>query len=327
MGHKGPRRGSIAYWHRSRAKKLAPRVRAWARKGIGGKGLDGFAAYKVGMTQVTTIDDSESPTKGQTVVKPVTIVEVPPLFVYAVIGYSNTVEGLRAASEAAVAGLPKESKRIITVPKTPSKTVADLEKILPSLAEVRVRVVTQPIKCGLGKKTPEVMEIAVAGKDAKEQFEYAKSVLGKEVKFADVFQEGDYADVIAVTKGKGWQGVVKRFGVALNIHKASQARRHGGSIGPERQGKVMFTIPRAGQMGFHRRVDRNKRVMKIGNNPAEVTPKGGFLHYGNISGDFAIIEGSVSGSAKRVIRLRKCLSENATKKPQISAISLTSKMG
>ncbi len=324
MGHKGPRRGSIAYWHRARASSMAPRVRAWAHRG---SGLDGFAGYKVGMTQVNIVDDSESPTKGQTIVRPVTILEVPPLFVFAVVGYSRTVDGLKAVGEAAATGLPKEAKRAFTAPKKPSKTLADLDKLAQSLVEVRVKAVTQPIKAGLGKKTPEVLEIAVSGKNAAEQLEYAKSVLGKELRFSEVFKEGDYADVIAVTKGKGWQGVVKRFGVALNPHKASKARRHGGSIGPERQGKVMFTIPRAGQMGFHRRVDRNKRVIRIGTNAADVTPAGGFLHYGKLGSDYAVIDGSVSGPAKRLIRLRKSINEHVNKKPQIASISLTSKQG
>jgi large subunit ribosomal protein L3 len=296
---------------------MVPRVRAWSGRG---QGLDGFAGYKAGMVQISMVDDTESPSKGQTIVQPVTVIEVPPVFVYGVIGYSQTTNGLKAVCEASATGLPKESKRTITAPKKPSKTIADLEKIVDSLSEVRVRAITQPIKSGLGKKTPETMEIAVCGKDAKEQLEYAKTILGKEVKFSDVFKEGDTADIIAVTKGFGWQGVVKRHGVALNIHKASQARRHGGSIGPERQGKVMFTVPRAGQMGFHRRVDRNKRVMKIATDAKGVTPKGGFPNYGLLNAEYALVLGSISGPAKRVVRLRKSILENPVKKPQVISI-------
>ncbi len=186
---------------------------------------------------------------------------------------------------------------------------------------------TQPEKAGVGKKTPEVVEIALGGTDAKAQLEYAKSVLGKEVKASEVFGEGEYVDTIAVTTGKGWQGVVKRFGVALNPHKASQHRRKGGTLGPERQGKIMFTIPRPGQMGFHRRVERNKRIVRISSDAKQVTPKGGFLGYGNISSEFIAVEGSVAGPSNRVIRLRRALSKKPAKKPEVKAFSVESKQG
>ena len=66
MGVRGPRRGSLAFWHRQRAKRMVPRVRAWNFKV---KGLSGFAGYKAGMVHVIMVDDSNSPTKGQEVSK------------------------------------------------------------------------------------------------------------------------------------------------------------------------------------------------------------------------------------------------------------------
>ncbi len=94
--------------------------------------------------------------------------------------------------------------------------------------------------------------------------------------------------------------------------------------------RVLYTVPRAGQMGYHQRTEFNKRIIKIGKEGREVTPEGGFLRYGLIRGPYVLLSGSVPGPAKRLIRLRyparppKKLSENP---PQITFISLKSPQG
>ncbi|HII38891.1 TPA: 50S ribosomal protein L3 [Candidatus Micrarchaeota archaeon] len=303
MGKKGPRRGSVAFWHRCRAPGLVPRVRCWP---IAEKGLLGFAGYKVGMEHVLMVDDSDSPFKGQEVTKSVTFVEVPPAFGYAIVLYENTIHGVKALCQACAKNASKDARRRLTVAKKEGDLSA-LEKLLGRASAVRMLFITTPRSIGL-KKTPEVYEVAFGG-DVKAQFESAKAFFGKEVHASDVLKEGDYVDVIAVTKGKGWQGVVKRFGVALNPHKATGARRHGGTLGAETQAKVFYTIPRAGQMGFHRRTDLNKRILKVGSvaDAKPLAPKSGFTSYGEINGDFIVLEGSIPGPAKRFVRLRKAL--------------------
>ncbi|NYZ74792.1 50S ribosomal protein L3 [Candidatus Micrarchaeota archaeon] len=314
MGKKGPRRGSMAFWHRCRAPGLVPRIRCWPNTGTG---LQGFAGYKAGMAHVVMVDDTESPFKGQEVTRAVTFIEVPPAFGYAVVLYENTVHGLKAMAQACSKSAPKEARRCIT-PAKKEGDLAVLEKMLDRTVAVRMLLLTQPRKIGL-KKTPEAFEVAFGG-DVKTQFDAAKSLFGKEVRAADVLHEGDFVDVIAVTKGKGWQGVVKRFGVALNPHKATGARRHGGSLGAETQAKVFYTIPRAGQMGFHRRTDFNKRILKLASAADSKTmfPKGGFTSYGEIKGDFLVVEGSIPGPKKRFVRLRKALrAKSASKKTEV----------
>jgi len=315
MGKHAPRRGSMAVRPRKRAGSLVPRVRCWP---CGGRGLLGFGGYKVGMAHAVVVDDSESPTKGQEVTRPVTFVEVPPLFVYSVVAYGSDHTGLRLVDEVVAAGAPKEISRALT----PAKRAGDLKDIedrLGEVCEVRVKACTLPRRSGLGKKTPEVFEIGVAGANAGEQFEYAKKIFGKEVGFSEVFAEGEYVDVVGVTRGMGWQGVVKRFGVALGPRKASKARRHGGSIGGEKQAKVFYTVPRAGQTGFHRRTERNKRVVKIVG-AGEAARPGGFTGYGVPASECAVVEGSVPGPAKRFVKLRKSLSGKPVKKPVVKAI-------
>jgi large subunit ribosomal protein L3 len=71
-------------------------------------------------------------------------------------------------------------------------------------------------------------------------------------------------DTIAITKGKGIQGPVKRWGIKRLPHKSRKTVRGVGSIGPWTPGTVMYSVPRAGQMGFHQRTEYNKQILKIG---------------------------------------------------------------
>ncbi len=311
MGKKGPKRGSRAYWHRKRASSMTPRIRAWPTNG---RGLQGFAGYKVGMAHALMTEYTESPLKGQEVAKAVTFVLTPPLYVYAVIAYQLTPYGWKISGEVPALNSPKELKRLRPVAKKTQKTLESLA----NADAYRLLTFTQPFKTAI-KKTPEVMEIALGGTPA-EAFEYAKSVLGKEVSIKDVYKEGEATDVVAITKGHGWQGVVKRFGVALNTHKSTGARRHGGTLGGETQAKVMYTVPRAGQMGFHRRTERNKRLLVITEDAKGYQPKSGFPHFGNLQGTFVMIEGSLPGPAKRLIRFRKPLQDQTLAKIELKQV-------
>lgn len=313
-----PRRGSLAFRLRKRAEKAFGRIGCWSKNCLG---LAGFAGYKVGMARVVMVEDSQSPLRGQEVFAPVTLIETPPLFIYSVLFYKNTPEGLKLFCEIPCTNAPKEASSVITKAKKAKKSFEEVEKQLPEIAEIRVKVLTQPKLAGIPKKKPEVFEIGVGGTPA-EAFAYAKEHLGKEVRVSEVFKEGERLDVIAVTKGKGWEGVVKRFGVALNTIKASKSRRHGGSIGPEKQAKVMYTVPRPGQHGFHRRTELNKRIMKISSKPEEGNKKSGFSGYGLIKNDFIFLDGSVPGPAKRLITLRKSLRHEEVVKPEIREVLL-----
>ncbi|MCH7911395.1 MAG: 50S ribosomal protein L3, partial [Candidatus Hydrogenedentes bacterium] len=86
-------------------------------------------------------------------------------------------------------------------------------KNLEEYSDVRVNVYTQPHLAGINKKRPEIFEVAIGGKNLQEKFNFAKSMLGKEIPVKDVFKEGQQLDIFAVTKAKGTQGPIKRFGV------------------------------------------------------------------------------------------------------------------
>jgi len=87
--------------------------------------------------------------------------------------------------------------------------------------------------------------------------------LGKFIRVCDVFEPGMFVDVIGVTKGKGFQGVVKRFGVKLLPPKSKKGYRRLGSLGPWTPGRVMWTVPRPGQLGFFRRTEYNKQILSL----------------------------------------------------------------
>ena len=56
-------------------------------------------------------------------------------------------------------------------------------------------------------------------------------------------------------------------------------------------------------MGFHKRMEHNKLLIKISDNPAEINPASGFQRYGVVKNSYVLVKGSVAGPSKRLIRL------------------------
>jgi large subunit ribosomal protein L3 len=258
------------------------------------------------MTHAFVVDfNKNSLTGGQEIQVPVTVLEVPPMKVAAVRVYENTRYGLRTAGEVWANGLDQSLARRLPIPKN-----QDLEKAWEELSkkdidDVRVLTYTQPkMVTGVPKKVADLMETRVGGGTVAQRLEYAKGLLGKEITVAEFAKDGAIIDVSAVTKGKGFQGAVKRWGVKLLSHKNSKHRRMIGTLAPKRPGYVRPQVPQAGQVGYHQRTEFNKRILKIGEKGEEVNPKGGFVHYGNVRNNYVLIHGSVPGPTKRLIRLR-----------------------
>ena len=352
-----PRRGSLAYSPRKRAKSIVPKIRTWPREQE--VRMLGFAGYKVGMTHVLMLDDTPGITKGKEIFMPVTIVEAPPLIVYGIRAYEKGYFGLETATEVMIPDFKLENypskraknvtfyklleRRIKTLPKNYTEEVfqqklGELEDLVKTgeVVELRALVATQPWLARI-KKKPEVMEYAVGGTSIEEKFNYIKEKLGKEIRVGESLKEGELLDIVAVTKGKGIQGPVKRWGVKLTSHKDSKGRRKVATIGPWHPARVMWTVPRAGQMGFHHRTEFNKRLLRIGENgkltlngeKIKITPNGGFPHYGVIRNDFIMIAGTIPGAIKRIIRMRPAVRPPAKRPPaeapQITYISRESK--
>lgn len=316
------RHGSLAFRPRKRASGLSPRVKAWHESAE--PSLLGFAAFKAGMTHAVMVDDTNSPSKGFEISVPVTVVETPSMIVYGIRAYVNTFDGSRKTFADAYASDESLLKSLFL---SKNSGLSKIESAAEKISDISVLAATQPGRTCVGQKKPHYVEIAVGGKDARQKLDFAKGLLGKEVSAKSVFKEGEFVDAIAVTKGKGWQGAVKRFGVALQRRKATGRRRHVGTLGPWHPARVMYTTPMAGQMGFHRRTQLNNRILKIGEKPAEASVDGGFKGYGVIKNSFMLLKGSLQGPRKRPIVLRKALRVHDAKKPEVKLVSLSSKQG
>lgn len=343
-----PRRGSMGVYPRKRAASIVPRVRTWPDVELGRPVLLGFAGYKVGMAHAVLLEDRPtSPLYGKEVVRPVTILETPPLVVLGarLYGLDPSTGALSCLGEAWAETLPEVTvrrgnkerrvrvmdmvrRRIVTLPERIDSEAMwrKLEERAGLAAEVRAIVSTQPWLAGIGKKTPEVFEVPIGGVPAiEEKLQFVRGILGKEYPVDKSFEEGQLVDVVAVTKGKGWEGVVRRFGVTIlpRWHKHRKGHRRTGTIGPQAPA-LMFTTPRPGQHGFHQRTEYNKRILRIGLDGVEVTPAGGFKHYGVVRSSYVVLQGSVPGPPKRLVIMRFPARPNRkmpTSKPQLSWIS------
>jgi len=309
LGHRkvhAPKRGSLAYLPRGRASRWVGRIRHWPMVEKGPR-LLAFAGFKAGMTYGLAIDSRQgSLTFGKEVVIPMTILESPPMLACSIRAYTKNYEGLHTFSEAWIEKPSKDFERTISVPEkfSTEESLKKIEGNLEKIVELRMVMATQPRLAKRAKKAPDLIEVKIGGGTVKEQFEYAKKLLGSEVKVSDFVKEGQAVDAIGITKGKGIQGPVKRWGIRRKTHKANKTVRQVGSIGGWTPHFVMYSVPRAGQMGFHQRTEYNKVVIKIGNNGSEVTPKGGFIRYGEINSDYVMVKGSVPGTTNRLVMMR-----------------------
>ena len=323
-----PRRGSMGYSPRKRSKTETPRIKSWP-EGRDKPKIQGFLGYKAGMTHAFVIDyRPTSTTSGREVMMPVSVIEAPPIKIAAIRAYKKTMHGLQAKGEIWADKLDLELTKKISLHKKDRKKNWDFIK---ESDEIRVILYTQPkLVTSIPKKTPEIREMRISGGSMEDQVKYAKDILGKEIKINETISEGDMLDIIAVTKGKGFQGVVKRWGVKLLTHKNSKHRRMIGTAGSWHPNWVQATVPQAGQIGYHQRTEYNKRVLKIGENGEEITPTGGFPHYGIVKNSYILLHGSIPGPAKRLVSMRDAIRYQRgvkVEKPEVSYISTTSKQG
>jgi large subunit ribosomal protein L3 len=291
-----PRKGSMQYWPRVRAKRIYPRVRTWPESQ---GSLLGFAGYKVAMTHlIYQIKKKIGKVKTQDVFCPVTIIECPPLKTASIRFYKNNpTQGQKLVGEIFALNLDKELGRKISLPKKTKKKVEDIA----DYDFIRLGVFTQPKLTSIGKKKPELFEIPLGG-SKEEQLKFAQERLGKEIKVDEVFKEGISIDVSGITKGKGFQGPVKRFGISIRSHKSEKTKRGPGTLGGwKSQGHTLYRIAHAGRMGFSQRLEKNKWLIKISDKPDDINPKGGFKRYGQIKNSYLLVKGALPGPTKRML--------------------------
>jgi large subunit ribosomal protein L3 len=287
--HSAPRRGSLAYRPRARAKSLLPRIRNWPKVASDKPTMLGFPGFKAGTIHVITVDDrAKTPNFGKPLYNMSSVLSMP----------EAEVTGLRLYAHEDGADRPLADVK-------PGAGASADKLPLDKTQRVAAIVSTVPSEVGLSQKKPIVLEVGVSGGGVKAQADYVIGLFGKKVKFADIFKPGMYVDVLGITKGKGIEGPITRFGVKRKQHKSRKTVREVGVIGPWHPAAVTYTVARMGQMGFHQRTETGKRILLTGNAKEKpITPPGGFLHFGDVNGDYAVVRGSVPGPASRFVMVR-----------------------
>jgi len=327
--HSAPRRGSLAFRPRGRHGTLNARIRNWPTVKSEEPTLLGFMGFKVGSINVLTIDNvDKSPTFGKPIFNHATVLSCAPMTIVGLRAYTNSLDGLSVFSEVYANTLPKEQSRKQKLNSNYDTNINKIKDNLESLEKLCAIVSVPPKQAGLSQIKPYSFEIAIGGSSLESQFDYLKDNLGKNISVSDIIKPGMLVDALGVTKGKGWQGPVKRFGIKKKQHKSRKTVREVGTVGAWSPQNIMYTVPRAGQMGFHQRTEYNKKVLFIANEKEQsVNPDGGFLHFGLVPEDYVIIKGSLPGPIKRPVVLRYPMRPKHTKLDVPKVIKLSTQNG
>jgi large subunit ribosomal protein L3e len=200
---------------------------------------------------------------------------------------------------------------------------------------------------GFRQKKAHLMEIQVNGGKTEDKVKWAQGKFEQEVSIGEVFAKDEMVDTIAITRGKGTTGVIKRFGVNRLPRKTHRGLRKVACIGAWHPSAVKWTVARTGNQGYFHRTQINQKIYRVGsgasrgvNNNAtteqdphvkNITPVGGFPHYGVVNEDFVLIRGGVMGPRKRVVTIRKTMlpqtSSFAVLNTEIKFIDTSSKIG
>lgn len=118
--------------------------------------------------------------------------------------------------------------------------------------------------------------------------------LGQEIK-VDIFEEGDKIDVTATSKGKGYQGVIKRYGFRTGpvSHGSKHHRHHGSSGSSATPGEVAKGKKMAGQMGNKNVTIQNLEIAKV-----------------DVENNLILVKGSVPGPKKALVTLKETVKAN-----------------
>lgn len=311
MGHRkysAPRRGSMAFYPRVRARSLESRIRTWSDPKLEKSSLLGFAGYKVTNLNVLSVDDREkTPNYGKNLMNSSTLIATPPLKIIGIRAYAETAYGKNAILDAFAKDNDKYLSKKASFKYKEGK-LDEINALIDKIKHVVAIVSSYPATASLSQKKPFVWEIPIGGKDTKTKIDYVVSNFGKQVNIKDVFETGQFIDISAITRGKGIEGPITRFGVKRKQHKSRKSVRALGTLGPISPAVVAYTVPRQGQRGFHQRTEYNKRILIISNsekdNDFKINPDGGFEHFGMIKNDYIIVKGSVPGVPKRLVKMR-----------------------
>jgi len=347
-----PRHGSLGFLPKKRTKHHFGKIKSFPKDDPKKEcHLTGFMGYKAGMTHIVrNVDKPGSKIHQKDCVEAVTILECPPLIACGFVGYVETPRGLRALTTVWAGSLSEELRRrfykswykskkkaftkYLAKYKDNKEMEAEMERAKQYCQVIRLICHTQISKIRIGQRKAHVKEIQINGGSVGDKVDFCKGLFEKEIKVDSVFQQSEMIDVIGVTKGRGVDGVVTRWGVTRLPRKTHRGLRKVACIGAWHPARVQFQVPRAGQNGYHHRTEINKKIYRVGkgddtnsastsNDLTEkaITPLGGFPHYGVINEDWLMIKGGVVGTKRRPLALRKSLLTQ-TKRAAVEDITL-----
>eukprot|EP00919_Chromeraceae_sp_WS-2016_P004979 GHVR01011772.1.p1 GENE.GHVR01011772.1~~GHVR01011772.1.p1 ORF type:complete len:389 (+),score=69.41 GHVR01011772.1:79-1245(+) len=350
--YENPRHGSLGFLPRKRCKRHQGKVKAFPKDDPSKKPhFTAFMAFKAGMTHIVRdVDKPGSKLHKKEIVEAVTILEAPPMCVVGFVGYVETPQGLRALTTVWAGHLSdecrrrfyknwyKSKKKAFTKYKKNSedgtKREAEINRAKEHCQFIRAIVHTQVSKVKLGQKKAHIMEVQINGGTISDKVDFCTGMFEHELPVSAVFTENETIDVIGITKGKGFKGVVARWGVTRLPRKTHRGLRKVACIGAWHPARVQFQVPRAGQCGFHHRTEKNKKIYRIGKSgdpkgatteqdltEKPITPIGGFPHFGEVNEDWLMLKGCLVGPKKRIITLRKPLIEQVSR-PALEKITL-----
>jgi len=365
-----PRHGSLGFLPKKRCTKSKGKIKSFPLDDASAKPhLTAFMGYKAGCTHILRdVDKAGSKAHKKEIVEAVTIIEAPPMIVVGMVGYLETPRGLKSLCTVFAQHLSDECKRRFYknwgasekhkaftryAKKYTDGTGIDEEKarIEKYCTSLRVICHTQIGKMNFRQKKAHICEIQVNGGSMADKIAFATGLFEQPVAIGGVFETNEMIDTIAITKGKGFEGVVTRWGVTKLPRKTHKGLRKVACIGSWHPSRVKYSVARAGQNGYHHRTELNKKVYKIGaasrsadgtivqNNATTefdltvkgITPLGGFPHYGEVNEDYVMIKGACPGVKRRLITMRKTLvaQTSRTSKEQITLkfIDTSSKFG
>ena len=220
-------------------------------------------ATKVGMTQIFNEDG---------VLTPVTVLQAGPCVVTQI----KTVEN--DGYEAVQVGFVDKNAKVVTKDNNGKKEIAH--------------------RNGLTKAEMGHFEKAgVSGKRYVKEFKFenvADFALAQEIK-ADIFAAGDKIDATAISKGKGFQGAIKRHGHSRGpMTHGSKFHRHAGSNGSASDPSKVFRGKKmAGQMGNKKITVQNLEIVRV-----------------DAENNLLLVKGSVPGPKKCLVTIKETVKAN-----------------
>ncbi len=121
--------------------------------------------------------------------------------------------------------------------------------------------------------------------------EVASFEVGQEIKLSDLFKAGDHVDVTGTSKGRGFAGVIKRWGFAgfPGSHGTHEYFRHGGAIGNRSYpGRVFRGKKMPGQLGNEQVSVQNLEVVQI-----------------REGSNILLVKGAIPGAKKGILLIRR----------------------